>query len=64
MSFWETFVDNFIGPIVTNLICMPWYRPLFEDLKNLKGFNLERARNVRIPVLNDDSSTELVILTL
>ena len=64
MSLWETFTDNFIGPIITKLICMPYYRPWFEDLRNVKAFNLERARNVRIPILNDGSSTDLVIFAL
>ena len=64
MSFWESFTDNFIGPIVTKLICMPYYRPWFEDLRNVKAFNLECARDVRIPVHNDGYSTDLVIPTL
>ena len=49
-----------IGPLVTNLICMSWFRPIFEDLSDVQSFNLSRARNIRISVQNDDGTKDLV----
>ena len=59
MTLLEFIKSKIIGPLVTNLICMSWFRPLFEDLKDLNSFHLLRARNIRIPV-QDDRSKNLV----
>ena len=59
MTLLEFIKLRIVGPLMTNLICMSWFRPLFEDLKDLNSFHLLRARNVRIPV-QDDRSKNLV----
>ena len=61
MSFRDFITTKLIGPIMTNLICMPYYRPYFEDLSDIDSFDLSNARNLRIPVCNETSVSEPVI---
>ena len=60
MTLLEFIKVKIIGPLVTNLICMPWFRSFFEDLSDLQSFNLCRARNVRILVQNDEATKDVV----
>ena len=50
MTLLEFIKLKIIGPLVTNLICMSWFRDLFEDLSDVASFQLSRAENIRIPV--------------
>ena len=65
MTFLEFVVSKIFGPIMTNLICMPYYRPWFEDLSDVQSFDLSHARNLRIPVLNNaQNAAESVIFSI
>ena len=50
MTLLEFIKSKIIGPLVTNLICMSWFRWPFEDLNDVASFQLSRAENIRIPV--------------
>ena len=65
MTFSEFVVSKIFGPIMTNLICMPYYSPWFEDLSDVQSFDLSHARNLRIPVLNNaQNAAESVIFSI
>ena len=50
MTLLEFIKSKIIGPLVTNLICMSWFRWPFEDLNDVASFQVSRAKNIRIPV--------------
>ena len=60
MTLLEFIKVKIIGPLVTNLICMPWFRSFFEDLSDIQSFNLCCARNIRISVQNDEATKDVV----
>ena len=59
MTLLEFIKSKIIGPLVTNLICMSWFRWPFEDLNDVASFQLSKAENIRIPV-RDCSNKALV----
>ena len=61
MSFRDFITTKLIGPIMTNLICMPYIRPYFEDLSDIDSYDLSNATSIRIPVCNGTPVFEPVI---
>ena len=41
---------------------MPYCKSYLEDLSNIDSFDLECAKNIRIPILENNSSNEQVII--
>ena len=54
MSWYAILISKIIGRLVTNLVCMPYYKSYLEDLSNIDSFDLECATNIRIPILENN----------
>ena len=61
MSFRDFIASRLFGPIMTRLVCMPFYRPYLEDLSDIDSYDLSNATSIRIPVCNETPVFEPVI---